>query len=98
MGFSAIIPAALQADANAKLEAAGFGPENFSVPLWSGDNPVPAYYGLNEGGDLPAFKDACEIISNVSIRIASSDDVEFDVHVNSLGLRREQYISEEGYT
>jgi hypothetical protein len=89
MGFSAIIAAPLVAEANAALEAQGFGPDNFSVPLWRDPDPVPASYGLNELSNTPNFKAAVETIANVSIRVAQSGAIEFDEHVASLGLKRQ---------
>lgn len=89
MGFSAIIPAADLDAANTTLEAAGFGPENFSVPLWRGDEQTVDSYGLNASGNNPTFRTACEALANVSIRVAAPGAVEFDEHVAAEGLKRE---------
>lgn len=95
MGISAIIPATELMAANAALEAAGFGPENFSVPLWRGDALEIDSYGLNAAGHDPNFNAAIEAIPNVSIREAASDAVEFDEHVAEEGLKREPLLVPE---
>jgi hypothetical protein len=95
MGFSAIISAPLHQQANEDLEAQGFGSDNFSVPLWLGDDTVPASYGMNVAGELSDFKAAVEAITDVSIREAPPGTVEFDEHVASLGLKREPSFAPE---
>jgi hypothetical protein len=89
MGFSAIIATPLHDSANATLEAAGFGPGNFSVALWMGSDPAPMSFGLNGAAENPAFRAAVAAIPNVSIRDAAPEATEFDQHVESLGLSRE---------
>lgn len=42
MGIVAIIPVANLAAANAALQSAGWGPNNFSVPAYAGGNPTHA--------------------------------------------------------
>lgn len=42
MGIVAIIPVANLASANAALQSAGWGPNNFSVPAYAGGNPTHA--------------------------------------------------------
>lgn len=88
MSFSAIIPAADLDTANASLEEAGFGPDNFSVPLWRGTEPAIDSYGLNASGASPYFRVACDGLQNVSIREAAPGTVEFDEHVAAEGLTR----------
>jgi len=97
VGFSAIIPFAGGAAANTELESQGFGPENFSVPLWRGDEELPEALGLNASGDSQEFRSACEAIADVSIRDAAPGAVEFDEHVASLGLKREPTLAPEQY-
>jgi hypothetical protein len=92
MAFSAIIAAPLHDSANAALEAEGYGPENFSVPLWNATDPIPAAHGLNASGSDPDFRAAVEAIPNVSIRDAAPGAVEFNEHVASLGLQTEQVL------
>jgi hypothetical protein len=88
MSFSAIIPAVDLDAANAALEAEGFGPGNFSVPLWRAGDPDPDSYGLNASGEAPVFKAACEALANVSVQSAPPGAVGFDTHVEALGLSR----------
>lgn len=89
MGFSVIIPAADLDAANASLEAAGFGPDNFAVPLWRGDVQEVDSYGLNIAGDNPGFRAVVEDLPTRSIWEATSGSVEFDQHVAAEGLKRE---------
>lgn len=64
MSFSAIVPTALMIDANAELEALGFGPGNFSVPAFAGANPS---HGMFHSWDDPAFEAAVSSLPNVTI-------------------------------
>ena len=52
-----IVPAHLREQANASWEALGYGPDNYSVPLFSGG--VLSHYGLHGWMD-EAFKVAVE--------------------------------------
>jgi hypothetical protein len=95
MGFSAIIPAVDVADANAALEAAGYGSDNFAVPLmqgpWRTDGfslSPPAAYGMSVGGDVPEFREAVAAIPRVDVRDTEGDTSEFDQHLAVLGLSR----------
>ncbi len=98
MGFSAIIPAADVAAANAALEAAGYGESNFSVPLmqgsWKDGDPADAY-GMNVGGNVPDFRAAVAAIPDVDIRDTEPGEVSFDEHAASLGLVREPPVYED---
>jgi hypothetical protein len=62
MSISARIPVANIASANAALAADGWGPSNFSVPVYAG--PVPAYATLHAWGP-EAFEDAVKALSDV---------------------------------
>jgi hypothetical protein len=94
VSFSAIISSDKVSEANLSLEAAGFGPENFSVPLWKDDELAAHSYGLNSGNNA-AFEAAIEALGDVSIRKAAPGTVEFNEHVASLGLKREPtYVPE----
>lgn len=95
--FSVIIPVADLASANLALESEGFGAENFSVPLWRGDDPNPDSYGLNALASDPAFRVAIEALPNKSIRDSVSGNVEFNEHVASEGLKREPtFVPDQG--
>ena len=62
--FSASIPAANMQAANAELEEAGHGPNNFSVPSYAGPSPSVAL--LHAWGD-DEFEAAVAAIPNVNI-------------------------------
>jgi hypothetical protein len=64
MSFSAIIPADQLDAANAALDAQGFGPSNFSVPVY--DNARPGYATCHAWTD-PAFQAAVEAIPGVTV-------------------------------
>jgi hypothetical protein len=64
MAFAAHISASSMATANATLEAAGWGPDNFSVRVYAGARP--SYAALHAWGD-PAFQAAVEALPNVVI-------------------------------
>lgn len=63
MSLAAIIPAADAPSANSALNSAGHGPNNFSVPVYSGGD-VPSHAGLHTGGDV-AFEALVKGISGV---------------------------------
>jgi len=63
MSFSAVIPLADMAAANQTLEGAGFGPRNFSVPVYTG--AIPSYATMHSWPD-PAFIAAVKAIPNVT--------------------------------
>jgi len=86
MGFSAIIPAAELDAANAALEAAGFGPGNFSVPLCASGGGDTTHYGLNSLGYPEGFWAAILALPGVSMRDAPQGTVEFFQHVEAEGL------------
>lgn len=90
---SAIIPASDVASANGILEANGYGPNNFSVPLWRGDEPDPDSFGLNIAAPDAAFIALVQGLPGVSLREATSGQVEFDQHVAAEGLKREPTVT-----
>jgi hypothetical protein len=70
--FSAIIPVAEMAQANASLEAQGYGPNNFSIPAF--DSAQPGYALLHSwvGGDFRAAVEALPgVVVDDSISIPS---------------------------
>lgn len=86
MSFSAIIPVDQMDAANAALEAAGYGPGSFSVPLRAAGAPEASHAGLNMLGDHPAFKAAVEALPGVSVQDADPGVVAFGDHVASEAL------------
>jgi hypothetical protein len=87
MGFSAIIPVAALEAANAALDAQGFGPDNFSVPLRGGVSDTDATHaGLNMVAEYPAFRAAVAALSGVSIQDTPAGTVAFADHVAAQAL------------
>jgi hypothetical protein len=83
MTISATIPVANLAAANAALEEAGFGPSNFSVPVYTG--PAPTHATLHAWTDA-AFEAALKALPNVvwsSIDGTPFERVEAAIPVNS---------------
>jgi hypothetical protein len=70
--FSASIPVANMAAANTTLEAAGYGPHNFSVPAYAG--PSPAHALLHAWSDAE-FEAAVAAIPGVVIQQGLSDPI-----------------------
>jgi hypothetical protein len=65
MNFSALIPVADIQSAKSSLEAAGYGPDNFSVPVYT-NRPAPAYATLHAwGNNLADFYAAVKALPNV---------------------------------
>ena len=70
--FVAIIPVEEMEQANASLEAQGYGPNNFSVPAFNGANPA---FGLFHAWADPVFETVVEAIPNVVIQYDTGDPV-----------------------
>jgi hypothetical protein len=73
MSYSAIIPAAQLQSANDALEAQGFGPRNFSVPVYAGLRPTHAT--LHSWTDS-AFLQAVQAIPNAIVSSIGGDSTE----------------------
>jgi len=86
MGFSAILPIDQIDAANAALEAQGFGPGNFSVPLRAAGAPEASHAAMNAAGEMPAFRAAVEALPGVSILDAPPGVVTFAQHVQNEAL------------
>ena len=67
MSFSASVPVAHIAAANAALEADGWGPGNFSVPVFIG-SVTPSVAVMHHLATDPAFRAACVALPNVTVR------------------------------
>jgi hypothetical protein len=74
--FSAIVPVAQMAAANAELEAQGFGPENFSVPAFSGAQPSHAMF---HAWSDPVFEAAVVALPGVTVSYGNPADNPRDV-------------------
>lgn len=83
MSFSAIILVEHMEAANLALEAQGFGPDNFSVPLRAADADEASHAGLNMLAEDPVFQAAVAAIPNVSIQEAPTGTVLFADHVEA---------------
>jgi hypothetical protein len=83
MTISATIPVANMVAANAALEAQGFGPSNFSVPIYTG--PAPTHATLHAWTDA-AFEAAVKALPGVTWSDADGtpfERVEAAIPVNS---------------
>lgn len=67
MSFSVSIPIASLAAANATLEAAGWGPGNFSIPVFVG-SPMPQVAVLHHYATDATFRAACVAIPGATVR------------------------------
>mgnify|MGYP001037345332 CR=1 FL=1 len=72
MSMVAIIPVANILTANATLNDAGFGPNNFSVPCYTG---AATTHGALHSWDDAAFEAAVQAIPNVVVEIGDGDPV-----------------------
>lgn len=86
MSFSVTIPVANIAAANAALQAAGWGPGNFTVPVWtSGAMPVVA--ALHHIGNDVAFRAACVALAGATVRDYGQLAVGMDATATAAGGR-----------
>ena len=67
MSFTAEIAVANAAAANATLQTAGYGPNNFNIPVWTG-GAMPSVAVMHHIGNDAAFQAACAAIPGVTIR------------------------------
>lgn len=85
MSFSATIPVAQIETANAVLELAGFGPDNFKVPLRTGTADA-THVGLHCIANDLAFRAAVALIPNVQITDGAGLSVTFAAHCSTRAL------------
>ena len=74
MSLVAILPIASVVAANAALQAAGFGPDNCSVPAYSKVNPAPSHAALHSWSDA-VFESAVTAIAGVITDIDNGDPI-----------------------
>lgn len=86
MTFTVTIPVANIAAANAALQAAGWGPGNFSVPLWTG-GAMPAVAALHHIGNDAAFRAACAALAGATVRDYGQLVVGMDATATAVGGR-----------
>jgi hypothetical protein len=67
MSFTAEIPIANISSANAALLAQGWGPNNFSIPIWT-TGAQPTIAALHHLGNDPAFRAACAALPGAIVR------------------------------
>lgn len=81
MTISATVPNARAAEANAILEEAGFGPNNFSVPVKQNPNAQATHKGLHAWNDA-AFLEALLALAIPGMQIThdNSGNVSFGAH------------------
>lgn len=86
MTISASIPVEYMAAANAELEAAGHGPDNFSVPLRDGEGS--ATHAAFHSWDIPAFLASVQALDypGLVIRYDPGDTVNFQTHCTAQAL------------
>lgn len=85
MSFAATIPVAQIDTANAALLAAGFGPNNFTVPTRTGTAEA-THVGLHCIANLPAFRAAVSLIPNVQITDGAALAPNFGAHCAARAL------------
>lgn len=86
MSFSASIPVANMDAANAALQAAGWGPNNFSVPLWT-SGALPTVAALHHIGNDVAFRAACAALGGATVRDYGHLVVGMDATATAVGGR-----------
>lgn len=86
MSFSVTIPVANIAAANAALQAAGWGPGNFTVPVWTG-GALPAVAALHHIGNDAAFRSACVALAGATVRDYGQLVVGMDATATAVGGR-----------
>ncbi len=88
MSFAATIPVGQIDTANAALLAAGFGPDNFTVPARTGTGDA-THVGLHCIATLPAFRAAVALIPNVQITDGAALEPNFGTHCTAQALEWE---------
>lgn len=86
MSFSVTIPVTNIAAANAALQAAGWGPGNFTVPLWT-SGVMPAVAALHHIGNDAAFRAACTALAGATVRDYAGLTVGMDATAVAAGGR-----------
>lgn len=86
MTFTVTIPVANIAAANATLQSAGWGPNNFSVPLWTG-GAMPSVAALHHIGNDAAFRAACAALAGATVRDYGHLVVGMDATAAAIGGR-----------
>lgn len=86
MSFTVTIPVANINTANTALQSAGWGPNNFSVPLWT-NGPMPSVASLHHIGNDTAFRSACTALAGATVRDYGNLVVGMDATTTAVGGR-----------
>lgn len=86
MTFTVTIPVANITTANTILQTAGWGPNNFSVPLWT-NGVMPSVASLHHIGNDPAFRIACAALVGATVRDYGQLIVGMDDTATAVGAR-----------
>jgi hypothetical protein len=86
MSFSVTIPVANAAAASATLQAAGWGSNNFNIPVWTA-GPQPAIAALHHIGNDPAFQAACAALPGAVVRTYAGLTVGMDATATAVAGR-----------
>ncbi len=86
MSFSVEIPVANIASANSALDAAGFGAENFNIPIWttSSQPTIAVAYCL---ATMPELQAACVALPGATVREYGQIDTRIDDTATAAGGR-----------
>lgn len=86
MSFTVTIPVANINTANTALQSAGWGPNNFSVPLWT-NGSMPSVASLHHIGNDTAFRSACVALVGATVRDYGQLVVGMDATATAVGGR-----------
>lgn len=86
MSFTVTIPVANINTANTALQSAGWGPNNFSVPLWT-NGTMPSVASLHHIGNDTAFRSACTALAGATVRDYGNLVVGMDATATAVGGR-----------
>lgn len=86
MSFTVTIPVANINTANTALQSAGWGPNNFSVPLWT-NGSMPSVASLHHIGNDTAFRSACTALAGATVRDYGNLVVGMDATATAVGAR-----------
>lgn len=86
MSFTVTIPVANINAANTALQSAGWGPNNFSIPLWT-NGSMPSVASLHHIGNDTAFRSACTALAGATIRDYGNLVVGMDATATAVGGR-----------
>ena len=92
MSFTARIPVANIAAANAALAAQGHGTPCFTVPLWT-SAPQPSVATLEHNGNDPVFQAHCAAIAGATVQVFGTLAPGMDATATAAGLARPNWTT-----